>query len=227
MGSHGRAACGFASASGSMVIPRYPVDDEPLLPSKLILIDRSPPLVDRWWEQFSDCPEVEVIAGDYFQRPADAIVSPANSFGIMDGGLDLAIRDTLGFSVQDRIQAVILEKYHGELPVGSAEVVPTDEPRWKYMVAAPTMRVPESVAFTLNAYLAFRAVLVAVENFNRAAGKRAIDSLVCCGLGTGIGKVPPARCAAQMRVAYQGVRTPSRIPSFNMIHEVYKALLQT
>jgi len=202
-------------------------DDEVLLPSKLVLIDRSQPLVDRWKEQFSDCPEVEVLVGDYFQRPADAIVSPANSFGIMDGGLDLAIRDQLGFTVQERLQAAIVEKYHGELPVGSAEVVPTDDPRWRYMVAAPTMRVPESVAFTLNAYLAFRAILVAVENFNKASGQRTIDSLVCCGLGTGIGKVAPTRCAAQMRVAYQLLRTPSRIPSFHGIHELHKVLLQT
>src|SRR6476469_5307133 len=92
--------------------------DEVLLPAKIILIDRSQLLVDRWKEQFADCPAVEAIAGDYFQRPADAIVSPANSFGIMDGGLDLAIRDRLGFPVEARVQAVIVEKYHGELPVG-------------------------------------------------------------------------------------------------------------
>lgn len=200
-------------------------DDDPLIPSRLILIDRKDSLVEEWRRMFADCPEVEVLAGDYFQRPADAIVSPANSFGIMDGGLDLAIRDTLGFSVQTRIQEVILAKYHGELPVGSAEVVPTDEPRWKYMVAAPTMRIPEPVPFTLNAYLAFRAILVAVENFNRAAGGRPIDSLVCCGLGTGIGKVSAAKCARQMRAAYQCLKAPSRIASYQGIHEFHKALL--
>lgn len=32
-------------------------------------------------------------------RAAEAMVSPANSFGIMDGGLDAAIRDQLGFGV--------------------------------------------------------------------------------------------------------------------------------
>lgn len=30
------------------------------------------------------------------------MVSPANSFGITDGGLDAAIRDALGFAVQQR-----------------------------------------------------------------------------------------------------------------------------
>ena len=89
-----------------------------LLPSKIVLIDRLPALVDRWKDQFADCPAVEVLAGDYFQRPADAMVSPANSFGIMDGGLDLAIRDRLGFLAESRVQDVIVERYHGELPVG-------------------------------------------------------------------------------------------------------------
>jgi len=145
-----------------------------MIPSKIFLIDRSQVLVDRWKEQFSDCPEVEAIAGDYFQRPADAIVSPANSFGIMDGGLDLAIRDQLGFQVQDTIQKVIVEKHHGELPVGCAEIIETNDSRWYYMIAAPTMRVPEPISFTINAYLAFRALLVAVEKFNGDLGKREV-----------------------------------------------------
>lgn len=199
-------------------------DDTRWLPATLVLIDRSQSLVDQWRSQFADCLGVEALAGDYFQRPADAIVSPANSFGIMDGGLDLAIRDQLGFAVEDRIQKVIVQKHHGELPVGCAEVVPTDDPRWRFMVAAPTMRVPEPLGKTLAPYLAFRAILLAVERWNRRAGKREIDSLVCCGLGTGIGKVQPSRCAAQMRAAYQLVSEPAGIPSFDRIHAIHHSL---
>jgi hypothetical protein len=61
-----------------------------------------------------------------------------------------------------------------EFSVGSAEIVETNDSRWKFMVAGPT------VASTINAYLAFRAVLVAIENFNKVLGRRAIDSLVLC-----------------------------------------------
>ena len=201
-------------------------DEEDLLPSKIYLIDRSSILVDHWREQFSDCPRVEAIAGDYFQKIADAIVSPANSFGIMDGGLDLAIRDQLGFTVQSKLQEIIVVKYHGELPIGCAEIIETNDARWRYLIAAPTMRVPEPIAFTVNAYLAFRAILVSVENFNKQRGKREIDSFVCSGLGTGIGRVSAPKCARQMRAAYQGIKTPSRIPSFHGIHEFHKALLE-
>ena len=100
----------------------------------------------------------------------------------MDGGLDLALRDELGFAVERKIQDVIVEKYHGELPVGCAEIVETNHARWRYMIAAPTMRVPEPIPFTINAYLAFRAILVAIENLNKSMGKREIDSVVCSGL---------------------------------------------
>ena len=51
-----------------------------MLPAKVYLIDHSQFLVDCWRAQFADCPAVEAIAGDYFQRSADALVSPANSF---------------------------------------------------------------------------------------------------------------------------------------------------
>jgi O-acetyl-ADP-ribose deacetylase (regulator of RNase III) len=42
------------------------------------------------------------------------MVSPANSFGIMDGGLDAAIRATLGRRAESAVQSLILEKQHGE-----------------------------------------------------------------------------------------------------------------
>jgi O-acetyl-ADP-ribose deacetylase (regulator of RNase III) len=92
---------------------------------------------------FDELGDVEVIEGDYFERPADALVSPANSFGIMDGGIDAAIRDVLGSEVQRRVQRAIVANHHGEMPVGCAEVIDTDDARWPRLVVAPTMRVPE------------------------------------------------------------------------------------
>jgi O-acetyl-ADP-ribose deacetylase (regulator of RNase III) len=100
-----------------------------MLPATLYLIDRSQELAREWQEQFVNCPAIEVLSGDYFQKSADAIVSPANSFGIMDGGLDLAIRNELGFAIEQKVQEVIVQKYHGELPVGCAEIVDTNDMR--------------------------------------------------------------------------------------------------
>ena len=192
---------------------------------KLYLIDSKSELCDKWRQVFSSYPEVEVLTGDYFQQNADAIVSPTNSFGIMDGGLDLAIRNKLGFQVETDIQEVILNKYHGEMPIGNAEIINTNHNKWSYMIAAPTMRTPENVAFTLNAYIAFRAILIAINSFNESKPKRPIKSLVCSGLGTGIGSMEPVKCAAQMRAAYKLIKEPARISSFAEIHKSHLTLL--
>lgn len=199
----------------------------PHLPRRILLIDRAPALVAAWARAFESHDEVEVVEGDFFSRPADAMVSPANSFGIMDGGLDLAIRDTLGFEVQRAAQRVILEKHHGELPVGQAEVVETSHDTWRFLVVAPTMRVPENVARTTNAYVAFRAALFAVARFNAATEESKIESLVCPGLGTGIGAMEPERCATQMVLAFRQVFGPARIPSFAQIHQLHAALVRS
>ncbi|ALE01901.1 macro domain-containing protein [Candidatus Pseudothioglobus singularis] len=192
---------------------------------KLYLIDSKLELCDKWRQVFSGFPEVEVLTGDYFQQSADAIVSPANSFGIMDGGLDLAIRNELGFQVEKDIQEVILKKYHGEMPIGSAEIINTNHNKWSYLIAAPTMRIPENVAYTLNAYIAFRAILIAINSFNESKPKRPIKSLICSGLGTGIGSMEPVKCAAQMRAAYKLIKEPARISSFEEIYQSHQSLL--
>ncbi|MCB9583467.1 MAG: macro domain-containing protein [Polyangiaceae bacterium] len=193
------------------------------LPS-LILADHWAPLTRAWSEAFAPFEAVHVHDGDFFALDADAMVSPANSFGIMDGGLDAAIRAELGGHVQTDVQARILERHHGELPVGAAEIVPTHHARWPFLVVAPTMRVPESVAHTLNAYLSFRAALLAVLRHNAANPAAQIRSMVVPGLGTGIGAMDARRCAAQMRIAFDHVSKPPRIPSFRMIHDLHQRL---
>jgi O-acetyl-ADP-ribose deacetylase (regulator of RNase III) len=80
----------------------------------------------------------------------------------MDEGLDLKISLFFGWHVQDRLQQIIRTKHHGELLVGTAEIVKTDHPRIPYLICAPTMRVPMIFEQTVNVYLAIRAVLILV-----------------------------------------------------------------
>ena len=197
-----------------------------MLPERILLVDNRGALARAWNQAFADLEGVEVHEADFFAQPADAMVSPANSFGFMDGGLDLAIRDVLGHGVEQAAQEMIRARHHGEMPVGAAEIVATQHASWPFLVVAPTMRVPESVAQTLNPYLAFRAALLAVRRFNEARpeGTPPIRSMVCPGLGTGIGHVEPTRCAVQMRMAYLHARDPATIPSFARIHAVHLAL---
>ena len=64
------------------------------------------------------------------------------------------------------------------------------------------MRVPMNVADTVNAYLAFRAIIQATQAFNQTA-REPITSILCPGLATGEGRMPPERCAFQMYEAYR------------------------
>ena len=122
----------------------------------------------------------------------------------MDGGLDAQIIEFLGEDVELEVQHVIRERHAGELIVGQAEVVVTLAPQFPYLVVAPTMRVPQNVARTVNAYLAFRAALRAVLAFNALHGD-SIQTLLVPGLATSNGFMPPLRAARQMRAAYDTV----------------------
>jgi O-acetyl-ADP-ribose deacetylase (regulator of RNase III) len=153
---------------------------------------------------FADVSAVEVVQGNLLDLDCDAIVSPANSFGDMSGGIDKAIDDFHHGEAQSRIRAAIAEQFFGELPVGVALVIELPSKRFPFMVAAPTMRVPGTVAATINAYLSMRAALVAVLRFNAERGQR-IGSLAVPGLGTGVGGIHPEEAAEQMLAAYVNV----------------------
>jgi O-acetyl-ADP-ribose deacetylase (regulator of RNase III) len=153
---------------------------------------------------FAGAADVEVVCGSLLDLSCDAVVSPANSFGNMGGGIDKAIDDFHGGAAQSAVTGAIAEHFLGELPVGSALVVELPAPRWPFIVAAPTMRVPGSIQGTINAYLAMRAALVAVLKHNRTAA-RPIGSLAVPGLGTGVGGLGYEDAATQMRSAWDSV----------------------
>jgi len=165
----------------------------------LHLRDRSPSRVAAWRSHFDQLDEVRISEGPIFGATADALVSPANSFGYLDGGIDLAYVEHFGWDLEDRVRHAIATDWGGELPVGCALIVPTGRSvgdiRW--LVCAPTMRVPMDVRRTPNAYLAFRAAIRAVMAFDEPIG-----SVLCPGLGTGVGRMPAELCARQMRLAW-------------------------
>lgn len=171
---------------------------------KIILCAMSIELEYAWRKAFQGCTDVEVRAGNILRHEAGAIVSPANSFGFMDGGIDLVYSQHFGWELEGRVRSRILSEHHGELPVGNALIVPTCDERVPWLVCAPTMRVPMRIEGTFNAYLAFRATLIALKEFNARAETR-IMSVLVPGLGTGEGRMPPADCARQMKEAYDAV----------------------
>ena len=164
---------------------------------------------------FSDKPG-PISPDDPIDVTADAIVSPANSFGFMDGGIDMLYSRRFGWQVQDRLQELIKEHHHGELLVGAAEIVETDA-HIPFLIAAPTMRVPMILRDSVNPYLAARAALLLVKHGTFKAGEfrgtrvcEVVHSIAFTGLGTGVGQVGWAVCAHQMRLAIEEVLLESR-----------------
>ena len=137
-----------------------------------------------------------VCEGELLAVAENTIVSPANSYGFLDGGIDRAYLSFFGASIQDRVHAAVNRRPEGYLPIGASEIVETGHPRIPYLLLAPTMTGPEFVTAD-NAYRAMRAVLRLAAN-HAAAGK----CVYCPGLGTGVGGIDPANAAEQMALAY-------------------------
>ena len=169
-------------------------------------------LADAWERHCGDSPDVTIHRGSILDLSVDAVVSPANSFGFMDGGIDHLYSRHFGRKIEERLQEMIRNRHHGELLIGTAEIVETNNLRIPYIIAAPTMRVPMKLADSINPYLAARAVLLLIKYgvvpSGALAGKpvsAVVTSVAFPGLGTGVGQVGPNTCAHQVRAAIEEV----------------------
>ena len=184
---------------------------------QIILADVQPAMVAAWQHICGDLPNVSIQHGSILDCATDAVVSPANSFGFMDGGIDMLYSRFFGWHVQERLQTIIQQAHFGELLIGNAALVPTDHAKIPYVIAAPTMRVPMILRGTVNPYLACRAVLLLIKHGRLADGQALADvvkTVAIPGLGTGVGRVEPAICARQIRAAIEAVNgTNSTFPS--------------
>ncbi len=175
---------------------------------KIQLVDRNDEMVNAWMEAFHPdgihgSPDIVIYQGDFFSLKTDCVVSPANSFGYMDGGLDLAISDKLGWDVQKNLQEYIKQTPLGELLVGQVHLVKTTNIDIPWCLSAPTMRVPLRLdgTYTPNPYLASKAIF----NFLKTIDETVIGTITIPGMGTGVGKLPYDICAHQMKKAYDEV----------------------
>ena len=171
-------------------------------------VDTNKEMTDAWKEVFVNMPNITIKNGSIFDYPCDAIVSPANSFGYMNGGIDFAISKNLGWHIEKKLQKIIREKYFGELLVGQAEIITTENLNFPYLISAPTMRTPMTILRSPNIYLSMKAILLLLKYGKFDNGeliKTKIKSVAISGLGTGVGQVPPIVCAKTMRIAWEDV----------------------
>lgn len=193
---------------------------------KLYLRDLDAALVEAWSTAFAGEEDVVVGQGDIFETSADVLVSPANSFGFMDGGIDLVYSRRLGWHVQEELRAMLARDHDGELMVGLAVWLETGDEAYPILISAPTMRAPDRVDGTLNAFLAFRATLRCVQAINAASPGR-VGSVLCPGLGTATGGMHPVACARQMHAAWREImhdELPDRSSINAVITEHYRLL---
>lgn len=168
---------------------------------KIILSAIDPKLIDAWKDFFATENNMTISEGDITKIKCDAIVSPANSFGFMDGGLDHALSERFGWDLEKRLQKMIKDLPEGELLVGQALLLETGNEDIPYLISAPTMRIPTNfnIDTSINAYLAMKAILIKAKSEDR------ISAVAIPGLCTGVGRMQPIIAARQMFQAYKEI----------------------
>lgn len=191
----------------------------------LTLVDVQKELCLEWEKCFKDFPNVDVINGKFERvKSFDCLVSPANSFGLMDGGIDLAIRNYFGMKIQYNVQKRIQKEFYGEQPVGTSIIVFTEDEHHPFLAHTPTMRVPSDISGTDNVYNAFFSMLRAVTNYNKT-NKIRIQNVLCPGMGTATGRVSPKEAARQMSIAYTNFLNPTTNMNWENLNKRHREIL--
>ncbi|MBZ9599773.1 MULTISPECIES: macro domain-containing protein [Streptomyces] len=171
-------------------------------PLEVVLTDINAEVVEAWRAAFADTPGIEIRKGSILDEKVDAWVTPTNSRGRMDGGVDAAIKRYLGAGIQLRVQRAIRDGFAGSLPVGSAVCVPSGAVNPKFLISTPTMETSsQSVRETLNVALACAAAFQAIHRQNDDV-PGSIRSVALVGMGARTGRVPARVCANLMWTGY-------------------------
>ncbi len=134
------------------------------------------------------------------QNRVQCVVSPANAFGLMDGGFDLAITNWYGNQLQERVQEYIIEHFYGEQPVGSSFIIETNRDD-QYLIHTPTMQTPQLIEDPRVIYQCMRTTLIEAEKNN-------IESILIPMFGGSCGGVKPQIVAEMMWKAYLQLQNP-------------------
>ncbi|WP_283138853.1 macro domain-containing protein [Rhizohabitans arisaemae] len=169
---------------------------------KVVLVDVNARVVQAWRAAFADTPEIEILKGSILDQHVDAWVSPTNSGGDMNGGVDAVVKRHLGAGIQLRVKQAIGARFGGSMPVGSAVCVPSGATNPKFLISTPTMvESAENVSQTLNVALACAAAFQAIHMQN-ALEADSIGSVALVGMGAATGRVPARVCANLMWTGY-------------------------
>ncbi|MBP3256146.1 MAG: macro domain-containing protein [Clostridia bacterium] len=167
---------------------------------------------------FKECKDVEIVNESFEsfmnknKEKIECVVSPANSFGLMDGGYDLILTEWYGKQLQDRVQEYIIKNYLGEQPVGTSFIIKTNKDN-QYLIHTPTMRTPEMVTDARIVYQCMRTtLLVALQNN--------IQSILIPMFACHTGMVKPQIVAKMMYKAYEQINNPPKKIDWDYVETV-------
>ena len=175
---------------------------DPLFPMDIYLLDINPEITKAWEKEFASYNNFHIVTDEFkhfmdTHKSIECIVSPANSFGYMNGGYDKAITDYFGVEVEKEVQRFINTHLFGEQPVGTSIMV--DIPKTnKKLIHTPTMRLPSSIKDEMIIYQCMRSTLM-------CAIKGKVKSIVIPAFGGATGKAKPSIIAKYMSAAYKQI----------------------
>src|SRR5262245_11623006 len=126
--------------------------------------------------------QIHLAKSDITEMAVDAVVNPANSLGIMGGGVAGALSRRGGPSIQREAMSL------APIAIGAAVVTNAGNLWAKHVIHAPTMEEPGIKVGVENVRRATRAALL-------AAVHRGFDVIALPGMGMGLGGVDPADAA--------------------------------
>ena len=164
---------------------------------EIILLDNKKEMCQAWEKYFGEFKDVKIVC-EFLEfanlDDVDCYVSPANSYGLMDGGYDKALTMLFEVELQRRVQDYIISNLYGEQQVGSSIIVdiPGEE---KKLIHTPTMRVPARIKDPEVVYTSMRSTLI-------CALKNNVGKIVIPAFGGATGRLAPDVVAEEMFKAY-------------------------
>lgn len=186
------------------------------MPSKIYLLERDHRKCKFLELYFEAEPEVETVCDDFRHfmetHRVQCVVSPANAFGLMDGGYDLAITEWFGDQLQERVQQYIIDHFYGEQPVGTSILIDAGTDG-QALIHTPTMRTPQRILDARVIYQCMRTALM-------CAAEHGIESIVIPMFGGSTGGVRPQLAADMMWRAYRQLKNPPERIDWNDVEEI-------
>lgn len=138
---------------------------------------------------------IHIAKSDITEMAVDAVVNPANTLGIMGGGVGAILSRKGGPSIQREAMSL------APIAIGAAVVTAAGNLWAKHVIHAPTMEEPGMKVGVEDVRRATRAALI-------AAAHKGLDTIAMTGLGTGLGGVDPDDAARAMVDELRAHRQP-------------------